>query len=361
MEKNDNRMRWILNSEKLKTKDLNHHYFEYEIASECHISHLFNYQDEMFLCSLLNWEKDKKGLYHYALKIKFPSIEENYDYKKAIRKGYFFKDGIIGEVLSLMSIFFQCRFYLLASYTGDLSVKGIKSKQEYSLNYYACNPEIHPTIFNKKKDFSKGFFDFLELIKSLNFKLHQQFILACYHYAKALKEIGKDHEMVFIRLVSSIEALSKDFTLKKKDDILSRINFNEILKNGELSKKEKDELENTFKNRKSRMKFKRFIENYSNGFFKGGNYKAKHTHIFKKDLAKTIDSIYISRSKYLHAGEPMYLSQTFKGEYKWDTDPSLGMVIGRRRFPKSLKLPYTHWFEKLVRHCLLNYLDDNQI
>jgi hypothetical protein len=165
--------------------------------------------------------------------------------------------------------------------------------------------------------------------------------------------------MVFIRLVSSIEALSKDFSLKGKDDLLAGKNIDDIIINGVLDEEEKDELEKTFENRKARKKFKIFIEKYSKGFFKGGNYKAKHTRILKKDLEKTLDAIYSARSKYLHSGEPMYLSLPIKGEYNWDTDPSLGMIMDRRRIPKSQKLPYTYWFERLVRHCLLNYLDNN--
>lgn len=361
MKSNDVRMLWILNIEKLKKKDLRSYYIEYEIASECYISGLLNYQNGKILCGPLTMEKDKNGLYHYALKIKFSSPEELYNHKKAKRKGYLFKEGILGEILSLISIFFQCRFYLIASYSGELTDKSIKVKHEYSVDYYPCNPYIHPSIFlNKAKNFTKGLGEFLESIKSLNPELHQKFILACFHYARALKEIGKDNEMVFIRLVSSIEALSKDFDLKGKDDLLAGKNFDDIIINGVLIEEEKVELEKTFENRKARMKFKRFIEKYSKGFFKGGNYKVKHTRIFKKDLGKTLDAIYSARSKYLHAGEPMYLSLPIKGEHNWDTDPSLSMVIDRRRIPKSQKLPYTHWIERLVRHSLLNYLEDNQ-
>lgn len=361
MKSNDKRMLWILNIEKLKNKDLESYYIEYEIASECYIPGLFNYQNGMMLCGPLTMEKDKNGLYHYALKIKFSSPEELYNHKKARRKGYLFKEGILGEILSLMSIFFQNRFYLIASYSGELTDKSIKVKHEYSVNYYPCNPDIHPSIFScKNKNFARGLCEFLESIRSLNPELHQKFILACYHYARALKEIGKDHEMVFIKFVSSIEALSKDFNLKGKDDLLAGKNFDDIIINGVLDEKEKDELEKTFENRKSRKKYIRFIEKYSKGFFKGGNYKAKHTRIYKKDLEKTLDAIYSARSKYLHAGEPMYLSLRIKGENNWDTDPSLGMVMDRRRIPKRQKLPYTHWFERIVRYSILNYLDDNQ-
>lgn len=361
MKSNDNRMLWILNIEKLMKKDLESYYIEYEIASECYIPGLFNYQNGMILCGPFTMKKDRNGLYHYALKIKFSSSEELYDHEKARRKGYLFKEGILGEIISLVSIFFQCRFYLIASYSGELTDKSIKVKQEYDINYSPFNPEIHPSIFsNKEQNIAKELSEFLDSIISLNPELHQKFILACYYYSRSLKEVGKDHEMAFIRLVSSIEALSKDFNLKRNDDLLAGKVFGDIIINGVLDEKEKDELEKTFENRKSRKKYIRFIEKYSQGFFKGGNYKAKHTRIYKKDLEKTIDAIYNARSKYLHAGEPMYLSPQIKGKYNWDTDPSLVMVMDRRRIPKSQKLPYAHWFEKLVRHCLLNYLSENQ-
>jgi len=362
MKSNDKKMLWIRNIEKLKNKEPDRHYIEYEIASECGIPGLFDYQNGMIFCGKLTMEKDKNGLYHYLLKIKFSSSNELYNYKTANRRGYFFKDGILGEILSIISIFFECRFYLIAYYHGELTATSLKIKQEYTLDYYPCNPEIHPSIFSSEnKNFTLGLCEFFESIRSLNPELHMKFILACHHYARALKEVGKDPEMVFIRLVSSIEALSQDYNLKRKDDLFARKNFNDIILPGVLNKEEKDDLEKTFENRKPRKKFIRFIENYSRGFFKGGNYKAKHTRIFRKDLEKNLDAIYNARSKYLHTGEPMYLSHPIRGASNWDIDRSLGIIIDRRRIPKSQKLPYTHWFERLVRHCLMNYLKDNQL
>jgi hypothetical protein len=361
MKSNDKRMLWILNIENLEKKDSESYYIEYEIASECRIPGVLNYQNGMILCGLLTMEKDKNGLYHYLLKIRFSSSQELYNYERATKKGYFFKDGILGETLSILSIFFQCRFYLIANYLGELTSTGLKVKQEYDLNYYPCNPIIHPSIFSSKgKNFAMRLSAFFESIRSLNLDLNLKFILACHHYERALKEIGKDAEMVFIRLVSSIEALSKDYNLKGKDDLFAGKKFKDIINPGALSNEEMNELENTFENRKARKKFIRFIEEYSKGFFKGGNYKAKHTKILKKDLEKTLGSIYDARSKYLHTGEQMYLSLPLRGMSNWDIDPSLGMIIDRRKIPKSQKLPYTHFFEGLVRHCLMNYLEDNQ-
>jgi hypothetical protein len=95
---------------------------------------------------------------------------------------------------------------------------------------------------------------------------------------------------------------------------------------------------------------------HSSGFFKGGNLKAKHLKIRRAGLGKVLGTIYAARSNYLHAGEPMFLSQPIKGGEKWDTDPTIGMIADNRSFTAGQKLPYAFFFEGLVRHCLLNYL-----
>lgn len=358
---NDNRMSWIRNIDKLKNNDSGSYYCEYEIASECNIPGVLNYQNGMILSSFLTIDKDRNGLHHYTLKIKYAGLEEPYFNREATLGGYFFKDGILGELLAIFSVYFQCRFYLIASYFGELTSSGVKTKTENNFIYVPCIPHIHPPIFSSKnKNFAKGLSDFLESIKSLDAKYHQQFILACYHYAKALKEVGIDSEMVFVRLVSSIEALSKFFELDKKDDLFKGKKFEDVIKNDVLCNKEKEELKKIFNVRKARKKFIRFIENYSTGFFKGGKYRAMHTKIKKARLSKILNAIYDARSSYLHSGEPMYLSQPNRDSYKWkwDIDPSLYTIIDNRKISAAKKLPYTYFFENIVRHCLLSFLKD---
>ena len=57
----------------------------------------------------------------------------------------------------------------------------------------------------------------------------------------------------------------------------------------------------------------------------------------------------------------MYLSRPMHGGEKWDTDPSVGKIVDNRTIPDSKKLPYTYFFEGLVRQCLINFLKKNQI
>jgi len=357
----DNRMEWIRNFEKLKRNRNNNYYTEYEIGSECRISGVLNFMTKSVLCGLLTTQP-QNGLYSYLLKIKYAGIE-SYD-KKANKKGYFFKDSIIGEFLCLFSLYFRCRFYLISTTDGELTDTNLKVKWNHNFVRRQCDHHIHPQIFlNRGKKFSDiELTEFLHSVKFLDAKYHQQFILACYHYAKALKEVGLDSEMVFIRLVSAIEALSRFIELKPKDDPLKEKDFESLIrKDIKLSKEERDGLKKIFKNRNSKKKFIKFIKKYSKGSFSSRSYKGLNLlKIKKSDLPKVLGAIYDARSAYLHNGEPMYLSRPMSGYEKYDTDPSFGMIIDKRTISGKKKLPYTYFFENIVRKCLLNFLKDNQ-
>lgn len=359
--KNNNRMLWIRTEDKI-TKEGISYSFEYEIASELRITGILDYNNYI-KCGLYSIEKDENGLYHYLLKINHPAVQEYNNH--ADKKGYYFKDGELGEILSLFSLFFRARFYLIASFSGELSLNSIKTKFENKFLYKKTNSLINPYVLdenNKNLNFTK-IPDFLDQIKKLDIEYHQDFMLSCHLYHLGLKEIGIDQEMVFIRLVSSIESIAKKIKLNKKDDILCDKNINKMINDSILKSSEKDELINLFDTRKSKKKFIRFLEQNNSNYFKGGNYKAKHCKIKKTDLSKVLSSVYDARSNYLHNGEPMYLSYIIIGEKesKWDTDPSMGMIIDNREISPKNKMPYNYFFEGLVRNCLINFLRKNQI
>lgn len=360
---NDNRMGWIRNIDKLSVSEKDSYYYEYEFATECRIPGLLNYENGKIICSLFSFEKDKNGLYHYLLKIKYPKFD-SYN-KKTDKKGYCFIDGTIGELLSLFSLYYQCRFYIVAIYQGELTKEGLGLKTEKYFSYEKTDKASHPKIFSEdSRNFARGLSDFLNSIRTLDARFHQSFILACHHYARSLKEVGIDSEMVFIRLVSAIEILSKDYKLSKKENPLDGEKFATLIDTSFFSREQVCQLKEILKVskkgeikiEKSKKKFIRFIDDFSKGCLRGGNWKAKRVKITRKSLPDVLAAIYDSRSSYLHNGEPMYLSLPMRGAGKWDTDISLGMMIDNRKFSVSQKLPYTYWFENIVRHCLLNYL-----
>ena len=336
---NDNRMGWIRNLEALAS-GRQQYTVEYELGSECQIPGLLNYADGKIICVSMGGEASRDGLRLYNLILHYPLGPHDIN-RRADEKGYYFKDGILGELLALMSVFFRCRFYFISSRLSPGNpTRGMTIKREYPFVRVKCNTAAHPPLFQTpNKNLATDFKEFLDTVKRLNPKLHQDFILACHHYARAVKEVGVDSEMVFIRLVSAIEALSKQVALNRKDDAQEERVITDLIVQSSLPQEQKRDLKNIFNVRKSRKKFVRFIEQHSSGFFKRANFKAKHLKIRRADLADVLSIIYTARSKYLHAGEPMFLSQPFKGGEKWDVDPTAGMIVDNRSFTASQKLP----------------------
>jgi hypothetical protein len=352
----DNRMQWIRNLEALPGAR-EPYAVEYELGSECYIPGLLDYADGSIICAPMGTEASRDGLWLYNLILRFPTGHRTPNWT-ANKKGYYFKDGILGELRALLSVFFRCRFYLLSSSMRPTDARlGVTIKTDYPFIRVRCNPGIHPPVFESaNKNLAEGFSGFLDRVKLLDHTRHQNFILACHHYSRAVREVGVDPEMVFIRLVSAIETLSQDTKLTRKEDVLEQQKIVDLIAHSKLSAEYKSELQSIFDVRKSRKKFVRFVEEHCKGFFKGGNVKGRHLKIKKVNLPKILNIIYIARSKYLHGGEPMFLSTPLKGGEKWDFDPVISMIADNRSLSATQKLPYGYFFEGLVRHCLLNYL-----
>lgn len=352
-------MRWIRNLEAI-AKGNQLYTVEYELGSEIHIPGLLDF-DNGIICACMGIHPSRDGLIPYNLIVKYPAGPKPSN-PQADERGYVFKDGIVGELIALFSLYFRCRFYLLSSrLLPDNPSSGITLKTEYDFLYNKPEPAIHPPIFEEgRRNFASGLPEFLKLVKALNGNLHQQFILATYHYARALKEVGIDPEMVFIRLVSAVEALSKDMPLKDTIDVQEQKDIRALIKKSGLRADVKNELFKAFSVRGSKKRFIRFVEANSSGFFKGGKFSAPHLKIKKASLSAVLTAIYNARSAYLHAGEPMYLSIVIRGAKGWDIDPTLGMTMDNRQFSVEQKLPYAYFFDGLVRHCLLKYLRTNE-
>jgi hypothetical protein len=214
----DSRMRWILNLEEIETRSW--HWMEYEIASEGFVDGLFQHDNGAILCGALDFTPDEAGLYHYLLKIKTAEWTKP---KDATKKGYVFPDGTIGELLALFSLHFRRRFYLVSSSFGELTDHSLKIRTLLPLSRICCPSSTHPQVFSSERhDWSGGVNKYMDTVRKLDSRYHLEFMQAANHYARALREIGIDQEMVFIRLVSSVESLStkKHVKLSKDDDPL---------------------------------------------------------------------------------------------------------------------------------------------
>lgn len=358
---NDNRMGWVRNLAKIEEEGAETYYTEYELVTECHVPSVLSYDNEAILCGGMTMSTDE-GLKHYLLKIKYKAYPEHN--QNADTEGYYFEGGIAGELVSLMSLFLQCRFYQVAIYQGELTPSGIRTKMELPLLYKKCPATVHPTIFEQEGR-TRRFIDvneFLDQVRTLDPKYHHPFALAAHQYAIALRNVGVDEEMVFIRLVSAVEALSKYVELEPQEDPLAGKTLEEVIAAEHRSPKTIEAMGALFNTRKTSLKFRKFIRTHIGDSLpnvppmENTGYK----WITTENLDEILKRIYTARSKYLHEGQIMYKSMHMHG-IKGDFDPSLGMIIDNREFTENEQLPLPSPFENIVRTCLLNFVKANQI
>lgn len=353
----------------------------YEFLSECFIPGQLNYENEKIQCRGLFPHMrpygGKHGMNHYTIHISREFHEPNPQdswkwiqeaHNNATSKGYYFSSGMCGELLSLFSLFFQCRLYLYSEY--QISKNIINSRLEHNFLYHKCDPIIHPKVFNTSERNFVYIEPFLNKVRTLPSDKHQRFILACNQYARALKSIGIDSEMVYIRLVSAVEALSKNHKLSLSSEnnsspkLLGK-NFEDLFESAKLESDQKEELRKILDvnkeniiclgSQKAQEKFIAFVKQFSETFpFKKGS---EHIYVLQENLGKVLKDIYHSRSLYLHQGEAIFISRPLNFENDWDYDSSAGGIYGNREV--TGKLPHPYWFEDIVRHCLMTYLEEN--
>ncbi len=324
----------------------------YEFVSEAHITGSTDYFGGTLLISPLIETPEPHDLFTYQVKALFATEpEEPLNLDDASEDAYYHPGGIADELASLFALFYQARFYHTTTTGGEITERGAQTRTVNKIMRKRV-----PTHWDKKvfKGEGRNFTDFpafLDKVIGLPEEKHLSIMKAASNYNSALRQIGLDPEMVFVKLVSAIEVLSVSYELNKGDDPLYDL--------GDISRftiEQRAELKSLIKNRKTKRKFIRFIEEHSKGYFKGGKFNAPDLHIKRTDLNKVLSAIYDARSAYLHDGENMYLSTPFE-EFDWDTDSSAGMYIGKRKFAAEKKLPYIHFFEDLVRYCILSYID----
>lgn len=340
-------MQWILAlEESQKNSDKKSYFIDYEVCSEVEIPGVLTYADGSLICRLLS-EKDKDGLYSYTVRIKFVQ-KDNLNNDQYSQNGYSFPGGLIGELIAIFSVYFQARFFLKSctNYFDNLPFR-----IGFSSRYLFPNRNAYFEMFSdQKRNWGRdGLRFFMDTIKSVDQKYHQKLAYAFYWYAEGIKEIGVNHNLFYIRMVSSIEALL-DNEIESPQDSLER-KLDSLINEDYFDNPEKQQIQQWIRTRKIKKRFVSFVEKYSKGFFKGGNRKAKHCYIKKSDLENYIKLIYDARSAYLHAGKPMRISPDGNADFarSWDSG-SLNNKI----------LPRVRWFERIVNHCLKGFVDDRQ-
>ena len=178
-EKIDNRIQWILRLEELeKAKESDPVYYtDYEICSEVRIPGVLTYGNGMIECALYQ-EVDDDGLYTYILRIKHIQKVFEYDDENYSKDGYYFREGLIGEIIALISFHFQARFYLKATIIGELTATSVKNRTEKKFLYRKIHDDLTclniEMFSNQERNWvDSGLAEFLDPIKEIDQKYHQ--------------------------------------------------------------------------------------------------------------------------------------------------------------------------------------------
>ena len=219
-----------------------------ELASESRITGVLSYADGAVLAGPCTLQPDDHGLLKYQIKLTLPQIEAS-RYESGTREGYIYRGGPVGELAVLLSLHLEARIFVLSTTLGELTSHGMPIKTEHRILRGMHGPLIDPVIFSDSpRNFATTFPNLLNQVRVIPAEHHLAVTFAAHHYARALREIGVDTEMSFIRLVSAIETLSKDETIA---DTLVGVRLDEIVRPGALSEQQQKGLSG-FPNRKRR-------------------------------------------------------------------------------------------------------------
>lgn len=349
-------MLWIRYLEEYKqgkeTYDL-----EAELASEAKIVGLLDYENESIIISPLTHEKDKDNLYKYFLRIKAPrEIDFQNQITTADKKGYLFNDGSLGEIISLLSLKLQARFFILKTASRKADAYDIPFGQYYSNDYSNRNiSKSSDLIKDSQRNFDTDFKPFLDKIRAIDPEKHLDIAIASQHYLKGIQIVGKDPELFYIRLVSAIERAANK-TKHPSHEFNSKVI--EILTDSKkLTKDESNDIKNILNNSRPKLKFTEFIKKNCTKFFENEPREPKHLQISSNDLEIILKRIHEARSQYLHSGEPIHISMQLIDQ------PNMHILRGdrtiqNRLIPEDKILPIPSFFYRLVRHCLLNWIDN---
>jgi len=369
----DNRMLWIRALERRaavqEVSAMTRYSEEHELVSEAEIHGRLYYADGLLSSWFTGASPYIPGLHTYALKLDLATADDLSRTEtgelilRASEDGYFSR-SLEDEIISLMSLWLHTRFFWVQCTHGEGSANSISVRHGDPFTYHRCKNAAQKKSclfkgYRNSKKTLKSLGTMLDMVKHLPVDVQRRYYLAASHYADAIRLIGHDDEIAYIRLVSAIEVLAYLETLEN-DELPNKLRRIIDADPTQFTGPEKSELNSYIKHRKVRFKFLQFINRYSDGYFVGRPTTPEHCWVTQETLPQFAESIYKARSKFLHEGEPLWISNEMaidgSEDRGWDLDGSLGMIRDQHQWTQADKVPTVLFFEELVRHCLLNYL-----
>jgi hypothetical protein len=349
-------MYWVRILDALAARGAEPSVIEAEVAAETFIPGMLTYAGHGIVFGPMTVTPDASGLYKYLLRVQQPMpgepIAVDTIQKTSSRDGYLVRGAPVTELVALFSLVLPARLFVLSTTMRPLDPQYLPRKTECDVLRATGDLRHKDSMLfsaRESRNIDTSLSPLLDAIRRVPAKHHLKLAVAADHYARAIRAIGLEAEMVFVRLVSAIERVMPEHPA----DSLSK----KLLALEGLAETEREELQVTLQARRACARFVAFLERYANGFFDNEPREPAHTQVTPENLAAVATAIYRARSGYLHSGDPMYISERI-GFPGWHMDPTVGKWEQNRAFTAAQKLPTTEFFHRLVRHCLLARIEE---
>lgn len=268
-------------------------------------------------------------------------------WRSASRDAYYHGGGLADEIVSLASLFLRTHLSLGPRVRLDDDPEWIR---------LGHSGHIDPGLVRDRTDLGE-LENWFPLVEGLPDKVWQPFILSVRLYHQAIGMIEQDPDLAYLTLVSAVEVLAEehpvgDVSLSDLDEglarVVARVRPNDL----------REEIRNRIINREhfTRRRFRRFVIDYTGQGFWEHKERPDVGRIEESDLPELLNRIYDQRSRTLHTGEPFPPNIERPPMQGAEMSPSRGMSKTGRRWEPDEYVPHPHFFERLVNHCLKEYL-----
>jgi hypothetical protein len=266
---------------------------------------------------------------------------------KPTREGFYHGDRLPAEFVALCSLFLRRRVRLgpVVRVKGvPLRVYGRRVRQSAALYQTARLDDLvsHMVTLQKLPEID-----------------HEPFLLACRMYQQALDLLEDRPDLAYLLLVSAIEVFVGRYGKHMEEDDLPQPVRAALAKIPEEDARQVLLRRILELDRGITRNFVQFVLEHTQDSFwqEGTNLPAERGRILKGELPKLLKTIYNQRSLTLHDGEPFPPNVFEPPNDLAEIDRTEEITVEGRRWTASQFLPYPRFFERLVQHVLLTFLD----
>jgi hypothetical protein len=199
----------------------------------------------------------------------------------------------------------------------------------------------------------------VDRLRALPEHLHEAFLLSCRFYQEALELLDTKPDVAYLLLVSAIEVFiaklglrqaEEDFAVNIKDALLAVPEPHRAVLVKRLLEVDRGIQKN----------FVKFMLDYITPAF--WERSSKHLspadgRIEEHEIGDLMIRVYSQRSQMVHAGEPLPPNIVNPPETAAEIDRSAEVSALGRRWTQAEYLPYVRFFERLVQHVLVAFLE----